>query len=192
MGRMSPHAPVSSASRRRLARWLVGSAIRDVERDLVLETLANTHGNRTVSARLLGVSVRTLRNKITEYSAEGVDVPRHKSRGLMLSTVTGPLYCTGVLERDELASARQRNQIVERSFPAPRGEFQQLAPSSSGSRNRFMVNSILADCRLRQLSTSVWYRSFGNRWKYSAASFLAAVRSLVNFSRMNGSLGIGL
>ncbi len=31
----------------------------------------------------------------------------------------------------------------------------------SGSRNRFMVNSIFADCRCRQLSTSVWYRSFG-------------------------------
>ena len=80
MGSTSPHVPVSSASRRRLARWLVGSPIRDVERDLVLETLANTRGNRTVSARLLGLSVRTLRNKITEYSAEGVDVPRHESR----------------------------------------------------------------------------------------------------------------
>jgi DNA-binding NtrC family response regulator len=72
MGRMSPHAPVSSASGRRLARWLVSSPIRDVERDLVLETLANTHGNRTASARLLGVSVRTLRNKIAEYLAEGM------------------------------------------------------------------------------------------------------------------------
>jgi Bacterial regulatory protein, Fis family len=82
MGRMFPHAPISSASRRRLARWLVGLPIRDVERDLVLETLANTHGNRTVSARLLGVSVRTLRNKISEYSAEGIDVPRHESGGL--------------------------------------------------------------------------------------------------------------
>jgi DNA-binding NtrC family response regulator len=80
MGRMSPHTPVSSASRRRLARWLVGSPLRDVERDLVLETLANTHGNRTVSARLLGISLRTLRNKITEYSADGSDVPRHESR----------------------------------------------------------------------------------------------------------------
>jgi len=29
------------------------------------------------------------------------------------------------------------------------------------------------DCRWRQLSTSVWYRSFGKRWKYSAANFLA-------------------
>ena len=80
MASMSPHAPISCASRRRLARWLVGAPIREVERDLILETLANTHGNRTASARLLGVSVRTLRNKITEYSAEGVDVPRSESR----------------------------------------------------------------------------------------------------------------
>jgi hypothetical protein len=80
MERLSPHAQISSSSRRRLARWLVGSSIRVVERDLILETLAHTHGNRTVSARLLGVSVRTLRNKITEYSAEGLDVPRHESR----------------------------------------------------------------------------------------------------------------
>ena len=94
MGRMSPHAPISCASRRRLARWLVGSPIRDVERDLVLETLANTHGNRTASARLLGVSVRTLRNKITEYSAEGVDIPRHegKGRGLEAKQLLGIVY----------------------------------------------------------------------------------------------------
>jgi len=69
MGRLLPHAPISSSSRRRLARWLVGSPIRVIERDLILETLAHTHGNRTVSARLLGVSIRTLRNMIAEYSA---------------------------------------------------------------------------------------------------------------------------
>ena len=78
MERMLPHAPISSASRRRLARWLVGSRLRDIERDLVLETLARTHGNRTVSAHLLGFSVRTLRNKLAEYYAEGVHVPRHE------------------------------------------------------------------------------------------------------------------
>jgi DNA-binding NtrC family response regulator len=65
---------ISSASRRRLARHLVGLPLRDIERDLVLETLARTDGNRTVSARLLGLSIRTLRNKITEYSADGVEV----------------------------------------------------------------------------------------------------------------------
>ena len=57
------------------------SPLRDIEQDLVLETLANTRGNRTASARLLGVSVRTLRNKIAEYAARGVDVPRHETRG---------------------------------------------------------------------------------------------------------------
>ena len=49
--------------------------IKDIERDLVLETLAKTDGNRTASARLLGFSIGTLRNKITEYSADGADVP---------------------------------------------------------------------------------------------------------------------
>ena len=93
MGRLSPHASISSSSRRRLARWLVGSPIRDVERDLVLETLASTHGNRTASARLLGVSVRTLRNKITEYSAEGLDIPRHESRDKILSLNSGTGDC---------------------------------------------------------------------------------------------------
>ena len=46
-----------------------------------------------------------------------------------------------------------------------------------------MVNSMSCDCSSRQLSTSVRYRSLGKRSKYSAASFLAAVRSLVNFSK---------
>ncbi len=85
MVRVSPRIPISGSSRRRLARWLVGLPLCVVERDLVLETLAHTHGNRTVSARLLGVSVRTLRNKISEYSAEGLDIPRHERREEILS-----------------------------------------------------------------------------------------------------------
>ena len=84
---LSPHAQISSSSRRRLARRLVGSPIRVVERDLILETLAHTHGNRTASARLLGVSVRTLRNKITEYSAEGFHIPSHESRDMNAETI---------------------------------------------------------------------------------------------------------
>ena len=87
---MRTHAPISSSSRRRLARWLVGSSISVVERALILETLAHTHGNRTVSARLLGMSVRSLRNKICEYSAEGFYVPRHESRGKSAETIVLP------------------------------------------------------------------------------------------------------
>src|SRR3954449_12878432 len=65
-----PHAKISSSSRRRLARCLVGLSLKAVERDMILETLAHTCGNRTVAARLLGVSARTLRNKIAQYSLE--------------------------------------------------------------------------------------------------------------------------
>jgi DNA-binding NtrC family response regulator len=47
-----------------------------IERELVLQTLARCDGNRTHAARVLGLSVRTLRNKIRQYSAEGSDVPQ--------------------------------------------------------------------------------------------------------------------
>jgi Bacterial regulatory protein, Fis family len=66
-----PHAQISNSSRRRLARCLVGSPIKVVERDLILETLAHMHGNKTLAARVLGVSVRTLRNKVSHYCADG-------------------------------------------------------------------------------------------------------------------------
>ena len=89
---MSSHAPVSPASRRRLARSLVGSSLREVERDLILETLTHTHGNRTASARLLGISVRTLRNKIAGYSAEGLCVPRRGARDEILEANPGTIF----------------------------------------------------------------------------------------------------
>ena len=44
-----------------------GIAMRDVERRLLETTLQATHGNRTRAAELLGISVRTMRNKIREY-----------------------------------------------------------------------------------------------------------------------------
>jgi DNA-binding NtrC family response regulator len=56
---------------------LIGSTVGEVERELVLQTLARCDGNRTRASRVLGVSVRTLRNKIRLYSADGIDVPPH-------------------------------------------------------------------------------------------------------------------
>ena len=56
---------------------LIGSTIGEVEQELVLQTLARCDGNRTRAARVLGMSVRTLRNKIRQYSADGIDVPVH-------------------------------------------------------------------------------------------------------------------
>jgi DNA-binding NtrC family response regulator len=54
---------------------LVGRRMEDVERDLILETLTHCLGNRTRAAEILGISIRTLRNKLHEYRAAGAPVP---------------------------------------------------------------------------------------------------------------------
>ena len=46
--------------------WLVGRTIREVERSLV-HTLAHCNWNRTQAAKGLGISLRTMRNKLREY-----------------------------------------------------------------------------------------------------------------------------
>jgi two-component system response regulator FlrC len=56
-------------------RALVGRTVADVERDLILDTLDHVLGNRTHAANILGISIRTLRNKLNQYSDEGTFVP---------------------------------------------------------------------------------------------------------------------
>jgi len=58
-----------------ITRALVGRTVADVERDLILETLKHCLGNRTHAANILGISIRTLRNKLNEYAADGIPVP---------------------------------------------------------------------------------------------------------------------
>jgi DNA-binding NtrC family response regulator len=58
-----------------VTRALVGRTVADVERDLILETLKHYFGNRTHSANILGISIRTLRNKLNEYATDGVPIP---------------------------------------------------------------------------------------------------------------------
>lgn len=54
---------------------LVGRTVADVERDLIIDTLHHCLGNRTHAANILGISIRTLRNKLKLYSESGVSVP---------------------------------------------------------------------------------------------------------------------
>ncbi len=54
---------------------LVGKRIDDVERELILQTLDHTLGNRTHAATILGISIRAMRNKLHEYAAMGALVP---------------------------------------------------------------------------------------------------------------------
>lgn len=59
---------------------LVGLPVADVERDLILATLRHTDGNRTHAANILGISIRTMRNKLREYAESGVAIPTNLSQ----------------------------------------------------------------------------------------------------------------
>lgn len=54
---------------------LVGKTVADVERGLIIDTLDHCLGNRTHAANILGISIRTLRNKLKLYSENGFNVP---------------------------------------------------------------------------------------------------------------------
>jgi DNA-binding NtrC family response regulator len=77
IGRGAPGADIAAHAARTaetVSRSLVGRTVADVERDLILETLDHCVGNRTHAANVLGISIRTLRNKLNQYSGEGLDV----------------------------------------------------------------------------------------------------------------------
>lgn len=52
-----------------------GVTLREMEKQLILSTLTSENNNRTRASEILGISVRTLRNKLNEYSEEGIKVP---------------------------------------------------------------------------------------------------------------------
>lgn len=54
---------------------LVGRTVADVERELIIDTLQHCLGNRTHAANILGISIRTMRNKLRQYAGEGFSVP---------------------------------------------------------------------------------------------------------------------
>ncbi|MFN9162785.1 MAG: sigma-54 interaction domain-containing protein, partial [Alphaproteobacteria bacterium] len=56
-------------------REMIGRTVADVERDLILQTLDHCLGNRTHAANILGISIRTLRNKLKQYADEGARIP---------------------------------------------------------------------------------------------------------------------
>ena len=66
----APAAPAPSG-----IAGLVGRSMDQVERELILETLGHTLGNRTHAATILGISIRALRNKLRDYAAQGLAVP---------------------------------------------------------------------------------------------------------------------
>lgn len=51
-----------------------GNTLASMERNLIIDTLKHTMGNRTIAANILGISIRTLRNKLKQYQDEGLDI----------------------------------------------------------------------------------------------------------------------
>ncbi len=52
-----------------------GTTVSEIERQLIFKTLEHCKQNRTRASELLGISVRTLRNKLKEYQEAGIEVP---------------------------------------------------------------------------------------------------------------------
>ncbi|MGU3540310.1 sigma-54-dependent transcriptional regulator FlbD [Methylobacterium sp. A54F] len=78
-GESFPAAPAGPAARaaevaEAATRGLVGRTVAQVECDLILDTLDHCLGNRTHAAKILGISIRTLRNKLNEYTDAGLAV----------------------------------------------------------------------------------------------------------------------
>jgi DNA-binding NtrC family response regulator len=56
------------------AVFQIGQTVAQVEQDLILQTLDHCLGNRTHAANILGISIRTLRNKLRAYQDAGIEV----------------------------------------------------------------------------------------------------------------------
>jgi len=67
---------VQSATGAKSAETGTARNLRDVERRTILAALAEQGGNRTRTAEVLGISIRTLRNKLKEYTLEGYELPK--------------------------------------------------------------------------------------------------------------------
>jgi DNA-binding NtrC family response regulator len=77
VAQQNPSVQSAVVSATAVTRGLVGRTVSDVERDLILDTLDHCLGNRTHAANILGISIRTLRNKLREYSDSGLSIPQN-------------------------------------------------------------------------------------------------------------------
>ncbi|WP_334162255.1 sigma-54-dependent transcriptional regulator FlbD [Phenylobacterium sp.] len=68
-------AQAASFAAESASRAFVGQTVAAMEQQLILDTLEHCLGNRTHAANILGISIRTLRNKLKEYTEAGVSVP---------------------------------------------------------------------------------------------------------------------
>ena len=63
------HGAPAGAAELSSLRFPIGTTVDDAERELIMQTLAATQNNKTRAAELLGISLKTLHNKLKEYEA---------------------------------------------------------------------------------------------------------------------------
>lgn len=68
-------AQVAASTAEAISRSFVGQTVAAMEQQLIIDTLEHCFGNRTHAANILGISIRTLRNKLKEYTEAGISVP---------------------------------------------------------------------------------------------------------------------
>ena len=74
-------AQAASLAAEAVQRSFVGQTVAEMEQHLIIDTLEHCAGNRTHAANILGISIRTLRNKLKEYTEAGVSVPAPQGAG---------------------------------------------------------------------------------------------------------------
>jgi DNA-binding NtrC family response regulator len=55
-------------------RFSIGTTVEEAEKGLILRTLDHTHNNKTRAAEILGISLKTLHNKLKEYGGKELGV----------------------------------------------------------------------------------------------------------------------
>jgi len=72
----APGAPAASAAPAAVEEAGLGHDLKERERELIFATLRCTGGSRKLAAERLGISPRTLRHKLQQLKAAGINVPR--------------------------------------------------------------------------------------------------------------------
>lgn len=62
-------SPIPARDDERTIHVDVGTTVDEAERQLILKTLLSTHNNKTRAAEILGITTKTLQNKLKEYSS---------------------------------------------------------------------------------------------------------------------------
>jgi DNA-binding NtrC family response regulator len=71
VGTASPAVPTPAGAEASDAiQFQIGTTVEDAEKGLILRTLEHTRNNKTRAAEILGISLKTLHNKLKEYGAK--------------------------------------------------------------------------------------------------------------------------